>query len=138
MQEFVVGYFIKLGSEKIALYKMPKDHPSGSLGSFGGKIEPGEKKDEALVRECFEETGLNISDVDIFWSLTKLVKDFGLIHMAFIVVPEQYDFELVLPDHELTNPRWYQLNDIPFGRMANGNRSYIWNMIKTAKLIMMK
>lgn len=36
------------------------------MGIFGGKVEPGETKQEALIRECREELGVIITVGDVF------------------------------------------------------------------------
>ena len=36
----------------------------------GGKVEPGETKEEALIRECQEELGITVAVEDIFMEVT--------------------------------------------------------------------
>ena len=36
----------------------------------GGKVEPGESREEALVRECREELGITVKPLDIFMEVT--------------------------------------------------------------------
>lgn len=45
----------------------PAHKTRGLLWEFvGGKVEPGETKEEALVRECREELGVTVSVGDVF------------------------------------------------------------------------
>ena len=42
---------------------------------MGGKVEPGETKEEALVRECREELGITVSVGDLFTEVTHVYPD---------------------------------------------------------------
>lgn len=48
-----------------------KSH-SGQISFPGGMIEKGETQTEAALREAWEETGINISDIDIITSISDL------------------------------------------------------------------
>ena len=51
----VVGAFVQKGKE-ILICRRPKNKAQALLWEFaGGKIEAGESKQTALVRECYEE-----------------------------------------------------------------------------------
>lgn len=48
----------------------------GSLWEFvGGKVEPGESKEEALIRECREELGVTVEVGDVFMEVTHQYPD---------------------------------------------------------------
>ena len=49
----------------------PAHKARGLLWEFvGGKVEPGETKEEALIRECREELDITVSVGDVFMELT--------------------------------------------------------------------
>ena len=57
----VVGAFVQRDG-KILICRRPKNKAQALLWEFaGGKIEVGESKQDALVRECFEELDVTIS-----------------------------------------------------------------------------
>lgn len=57
----VVGAFVQKGKE-ILICRRPKNKAQALLWEFaGGKIEAGESKQTALVRECYEELAVTIS-----------------------------------------------------------------------------
>ena len=53
--------------EKFLICQRPEHKARGLLWEFvGGKVEPGETKQEALIRECHEELGVTITVGDVF------------------------------------------------------------------------
>lgn len=60
MDKFVVGFaFTERGSVLLIQKKRPA-WQSGCLNGIGGKIEDGETPEQAMTRECLEETGLTL------------------------------------------------------------------------------
>ena len=54
----------------------PAHKARGLLWDFvGGKVEPGETKEEALVRECREELGVTIAVGDVFMEVEHVYPD---------------------------------------------------------------
>ena len=53
--------------ERFLICQRPENKARGLLWEYvGGKVEPGETKQEALIRECREELGITISVGDVF------------------------------------------------------------------------
>ena len=60
----------------------PADKARGLLWEFvGGKVEPGETKEEALVRECREELAVTVVPGAIFMDVTHVYPDLT-IHLT--------------------------------------------------------
>ena len=54
-------------NEKFLICQRPENKARGLLWEYvGGKVEPGETKEEALIRECKEELDVTISVGDAF------------------------------------------------------------------------
>ena len=54
-------------NDKFMICQRPAHKARGLLWEFvGGKVEPGETKEEALIRECREELAVTLSVGDIF------------------------------------------------------------------------
>lgn len=52
---------------KFMICQRPAHKARGLLWEFvGGKVEPGETKEEALVRECREELAVTVAPADVF------------------------------------------------------------------------
>lgn len=79
----------------------------------GGKVEPGETKQQALIRECFEELAVQIRVGDIFMEVTHVYPDLTvhltLYHAAIVSGTPQ-----LLEHHDI---RWIttdQIDDLDF------------------------
>lgn len=56
--------------EKFMVCQRPAHKARGLLWEFvGGKVEPGESKEDALIRECREELGVTISVGTVFMDI---------------------------------------------------------------------
>jgi 8-oxo-dGTP diphosphatase len=54
-------------NDKFMICQRPAHKARGLLGEFvGGKVEPGETKEQALIRECREELAVTLSVGDVF------------------------------------------------------------------------
>lgn len=62
----VVACVLLDGEGRLLLAKRPEGRPLAGLWEFpGGKIEPGEEPEEALIRELAEELGIAIAKQDL-------------------------------------------------------------------------
>ena len=54
----------------------PPEKVRGMMWEFvGGKVEPGETKKAALIRECREELGVTVQPLDVYMSLKHIYPD---------------------------------------------------------------
>lgn len=71
----VVAALIWEGS-RFLICQRPRHKARGSLWEFvGGKVEPGETPEQALVRECREELGVTVSVGEVFMEVTHTYPD---------------------------------------------------------------
>ena len=57
--------------DRFMICQRPAHKARGLLWEFvGGKVEPGETKEQALVRECREELGITVAVGDVFTEVT--------------------------------------------------------------------
>ena len=57
--------------DKFLACQRPANKARALLWEFvGGKVEPGETKEEALIRECQEELGVTVAVEDVFMDVT--------------------------------------------------------------------
>lgn len=74
MTEVVAALIWK--EERFMICQRPAHKARGMLWEFvGGKVEPGESKEQALVRECREELAVEVAVGDIFLEVTHTYPD---------------------------------------------------------------
>ena len=62
--------------ERFMICQRPAHKARGLLWEFvGGKVEPGETRQQALIRECREELGITVSPGDVFMEVTHTYPD---------------------------------------------------------------
>ena len=62
--------------DSFMICQRPAHKARGLLWEFaGGKVEPGETKEQALVRECREELGVTLAVGDVFMEVTHAYPD---------------------------------------------------------------
>lgn len=77
----VVAALIWDGS-RFMICQRPAHKARGLLWEFvGGKVEPGETKPQALIRECQEELGITVSPRELFMELDHVYPDLT-IHLS--------------------------------------------------------
>ncbi len=92
--------------DRFFICQRPAHKTRGLLWEFvGGKVEPGETKADALVRECREELGVTVAVGDVFMEVDHEYPDL-LVHLTLFLctiedgVPqklEHNDFRWILP-----------------------------------------
>ena len=71
-----VGAALIWDENRFMICQRPAHKARGSLWEFvGGKVEPGESKEEALIRECREELGVTVDVGEIFMEVTHQYPD---------------------------------------------------------------
>ena len=60
---------------KVLLASRPASKPPLGWEFPGGKVEPGETKKAALIRECREELGVTVQPLDVYMSLKHIYPD---------------------------------------------------------------
>ena len=80
MLEVVAALIWKNG--KFMICQRPTSKPRGLLWEFvGGKVETGETREQALIRECREELGVLISVGDLFMDVAHEYPDI-VVHLS--------------------------------------------------------
>ena len=105
----VVAALIWDGSRFLACQR-PAHKARGLLWEFvGGKVESGESREEALIRECREELGITVKPLDIFMEVTHTYPDLTVHLILYNAVIT--DGEIQLFEHN--DARWITPAEIP-------------------------
>lgn len=81
MMTEVVAALIRQG-EQFMICQRPAYKARGLLWEFvGGKVEPGETKEQALIRECREELAVTLSVGDVFMDVVHEYPDL-MVHLT--------------------------------------------------------
>jgi 8-oxo-dGTP diphosphatase len=114
----VVRAIIKDEDDKILILKRSIDSRSNPhcWELPGGKVEPGESFDHALVREIQEETGLNISLKRTAGAVQQDLTHINSVHVIMYVDVESGDFQ-ISDEHE--NFQWAHMEEIKAKRLSN-------------------
>lgn len=96
--------------DKFLICQRPAHKTRGLLWEFvGGKVEPGETKEQALVRECQEELAVTLSAGDVFMEVDHQYPDLN-VHLTLFhaVICEGVPQRL-----EHNDIRWITPEEIP-------------------------
>lgn len=104
----VVAALIWKGDRFLACQR-PAHKARGLLWKFvGGKVEPGETKEEALIRECREELGVTLSVGEVFMEVTHTYPDLT-VHLTLFQATIQEGQPRKLEHHDI---RWITREEI--------------------------
>lgn len=105
----VVAALIWDGS-RFMICQRPAHKARGLLWEFvGGKVEPGETKPQALIRECWEELGITVSPHALFMELDHVYPDLT-IHLSLYHCSIAAGIPQLLEHNDL---RWITPSEIP-------------------------
>ena len=105
----VVAALIWDGS-RFMICQRPAHKARGLLWEFvGGKVEPGEAKSQALIRECREELGITVSPHALFMELDHVYPDLT-IHLSLYHCSIAAGIPQLLEHNDL---RWITPSEIP-------------------------
>lgn len=96
--------------DKLMICQRPAMKACGLLWEFvGGKVEPGETKEQALIRKCQEELAITLSIGEVFMDVTHEYPDL-IVHLTLFnaTIVEGTPQKL-----EHNNIRWITVDEIP-------------------------
>lgn len=103
---------------KILLSKKKRGFGMGILNGVGGKLEPNETPEQAMVREAKEEIGITLNNVEPVGEITfnEVVKGEREIVIMYLFLAHDFQGEIVESD-EVGESKWYSVDDIPYNKM---------------------
>ncbi len=105
----VVAALVRDGS-RFMICQRPAHKARGLLWEFvGGKVEPGETKEAALVRECREELAVTVEVGPVFTEVTHVYPDLT-VHLTLFTAKIASGTPTLLEHNDL---RWITPEEIP-------------------------
>ena len=99
----------------------------GKVNGPGGKVEPGESPEACAVRECQEELGITVSNLQYCGQHRFQFVDGYSIH---VWVYRTSDFEGVPTESLEAKPLWVALDEIPYEQMWEDDAIWLPMMIR--------
>ena len=105
----MVAALIRRG-DRFLICQRPENKARPLLWEYvGGKVEPGETKEEALIRECREELDITLSVQEPYMDVTHVYPDIT-IHMTLFNAQIEKGEPKLLEHHDL---KWIRPDEIP-------------------------
>lgn len=109
----------------------PSHKARGLLWEFvGGKVEPGETRESALIRECKEELGVTVVPGDVFMEVTHEYPDLTVHLILYNAVIIEGKIQLI----EHNDARWLTAEEIPNYSFCPADKEILEQIIKCANL----
>ena len=97
-------------NNKFMICQRPANKARALLWEFvGGKVEEGESKEQALIRECREELAITIDVSDVFMEVTHTYPDIT-VHLTLFNATIKKGTPQMLEHNDI---KWIAPNDIP-------------------------
>lgn len=116
-------YAVIVEGNKILLVEKTRGPYAGLLDLPGGRLEPGESLEEALVREVKEETGLQIEEWEFLRAFSYVIP--GLEHSGKLYTVTRYNDRLLdmsIQHEDVKGAVWRSQKDLdrltPIARLA--------------------
>ena len=82
----------------------------------GGRVEPGETLEQALIREMKEETGLDVEPIRMLYVCDVAASDNTVLHITFLT--KQIGGEITLPTNEFDENPIHDVQFIPIDELT--------------------
>ena len=118
-------------NDRFLACQRPAHKARGLLWEFvGGKVEPGESREDALIRECQEELGVTVKPLDIFMKVTHSYPDLTVHLILFNAVITSGNIQLF----EHNAAKWLTPAEIPLYSFCPADKEILERIMSNAKL----
>ncbi len=120
-------------NDQILLAEKKRGFGVGLFNGIGGKIEPGETIEQAMIRETQEEIGVTPLNTTHVATITFKLGGFDATEQEITSVFVANDFEGKIIETEEMRPAWYHLDQIPYNKMFSADKIWLPTVIKGNK-----
>ena len=122
-----VGAALIWQGDKFMICQRPAHKARGLLWEFvGGKVEPGETKEQALIRECREELAVTLSVGDVFMDVTHEYPDLTVHLTLFNATIAEGEPQRL----EHNDIQWITPSEIPKFKFCPADEEILKNIMK--------
>ena len=116
--------------DKFMICQRPVHKARGLLWEFvGGKVEPGETKEQALIRECREELAVTLSVGDVFMDVIHEYPDLTVHLTLFNAIVAEGEPQML----EHNDIRWITSSEISNYEFCPADKEILDTIIRLAK-----
>lgn len=132
MKELTLLFLRREGEVLLAMKK--RGFGEGNWNGVGGKLDPGETVEQALVRETQEEIDVTPTDYEKVAEITFNEFHAGqpVVHFAHVFVATAWQGDPA--ESEEMAPRWFGLDEIPYDDMWADDPFWLPQVLAGAKL----
>ena len=118
-------------NDRFLACQRPAHKARGLLWEFvGGKVEPGESREDALIRECQEELGVTVKPLDIFMEVIHSYPDLTVHLILYNAVIISGNIQLF----EHNAAKWLTPAEIPQYAFCPADREILERIMSNAKI----
>lgn len=108
--------------DKVLLINKKRGLGHGKVNAPGGRIDRGEKPEEAAIRECIEEVGIEPLNLAYVGELNFIFTD-GYSLKGYVYFSDKYKGEMIETDE--ADPFWCDIDKIPYERMWSDDKEWL-------------
>ena len=119
-----------MNNDRFLACQRPANKARALLWEFvGGKVEPGESREDALIRECAEELGITVKPLDIFMDVVHEYPDLTVELSLFHATIAEGTPKML----EHNDIQWITPSEIPNYEFCPADEEILKNIMKRAR-----
>ncbi len=123
-----------MDGDKILLGEKKRGFAKGTLNGIGGKQDPGETIEQAMIRECQEEIGVTPTDYEQVGKIDFETWYKGEHAIMEMFIYNCYAFSGQIIETDEIRPAWFNKNQVPFDRMLDDDKLWLPQVLQGYKV----
>jgi mutator protein MutT len=135
MKEITMNLLYLVKGDQVLLAMKKRGHGAGRFNGVGGKLDPDESVEQALVRESQEEIGVTPEKFEKMAYITfdLYMKGERVFEHVYIFTASKWTGELT--ESEEVAPEWFDIDKLPFDKMWPNDVHFLQQVLEGKKLI---